>query len=81
MKSEKMPSKEGRRAKVADRLEDKRFILSLDAESEKRLATLQEVVADLKKKYPEIIGLSLYGSLVKGYADRTSDIDGYLLYD
>lgn len=62
-------------------LEKNRFLLSNNPELQKRLKKLQEAVAELKKDFPEIVSLNLFGSMVKGYANETSDIDGYLMVD
>ncbi len=59
-------------------LEVKRFILSRNPEVQERLRVLREVFKELQGKYPEIISLSLYGSLTKGYATEDSDIDAFL---
>ena len=62
-------------------LDRKRFLLSASPEWKDRIRKLQDIVYELKKEYPEIISLSLYGSLTKGYANEESDIDAYLNID
>lgn len=76
-------SKEERRevASATGWAERKRFLLSSNPEIKKRLAGLKEIVRDLQNRYPEFISLSLYGSLVKGYATPKSDIDAALFID
>ncbi|MBP9816482.1 MAG: nucleotidyltransferase domain-containing protein [Candidatus Pacebacteria bacterium] len=46
-----------------------------------RLANFRRVFENLQKEHPELIGVTLYGSQTKGYADENSDIDGYVVMD
>lgn len=62
-------------------VERKRFLFSSHPELKERLAGLQEIVRDFQKQYPELISLSIYGSLIKGYATPESDIDGVIILD
>ena len=77
------PEKEMRRKKFGDSvdLEQKRFLLPTNPEAKALLDKLREAVNFLKENHQEVIGFSLHGSLVKGYATEKSDIDGYLLID
>jgi len=59
-------------------LERKRFLLSRNPELKERLEILQVLVYEMQKEHPEIISLSLFGSLTKGYATPESDYDGYI---
>lgn len=72
-----------RRLQIAkeDKLEEKRFVLSGNPELQRRLRKISETVTELKKDYPEIVSLNLFGSMVKGYANQNSDIDGYINID
>lgn len=60
---------------------DKRFVLSEEDFSEKHLTAVKEEVDEIKEKYPEVLSLCLFGSMVKGTAHEDSDIDGYLFID
>jgi predicted nucleotidyltransferase len=44
------------------------------------IKTLRELQTELEK-FPEFVGLSLYGSTMKGYSEEESDIDFAILYD
>lgn len=59
-------------------LEKKRFVLSPDPELLKRLRSLHEALKKAKKYNPEIISIGLFGSMTKGYATESSDIDAVL---
>ena len=76
-------SKEDRRELISGNpaLERKRFFLSRNPEIKKRIAGLKEVLKDAKERFPEIIGFSVYGSLIKGYAEKSSDIDLKVFFD
>ncbi|MEK9160587.1 MAG: hypothetical protein AAB440_00930 [Patescibacteria group bacterium] len=63
------------------RLERQRFVLSRVPELRERIFRLQKVFMDLQKEHSELVGLSLYGSHTKGYADFVSDIDGVVFID
>ncbi len=60
---------------------EKRFVLSKEDFSKKRLGVLKEEVDALKEKYPEVLSFCVYGSMVKGTAHERSDIDGWLFVD
>jgi predicted nucleotidyltransferase len=62
-------------------LERKRFLLSNSPEIKKRLHKIQEIIYEMKEKYPEIISACIFGSMTKGYANKESDIDMYLILD
>lgn len=59
----------------------KRFVLSKEQFSRERLNAVKEEVDELQRKYPEVLSLCLFGSMVKGTAHEGSDIDGYLYID
>src|SRR3989339_215348 len=69
------PEKEMRRKKFGDSvdLEQKRFLLPTNPEAKALLDKLREAVNFLKENHQEVIGFSLHGSLVKGYATEKSD--------
>lgn len=77
--------KEERRKRIAEiapeTLETKRFFLSRNPELKKRVQELHKVVDALKEKYPEIISLNIFGSLIKGYANEQSDLDAFVFID
>lgn len=60
---------------------DKRFVLSKEEFSKQRLDAVKQEVDALRQKYPEVLSLCLFGSMVKGTAHEGSDIDGYLFID
>ena len=72
-----------RRELVADpgELDFRRFLLSSDPKLREKIKTLRNTVEGLRTKYPEIIGMTLFGSHTKGYPDSQSDIDGYIYLD
>lgn len=76
-------SQEKRVYKIEDsgELELKRSLLSSDPELRERIKALREVVEGLRTKYPEIIGITLFGSHTKGYANEKSDIDACIYLD
>lgn len=76
-------SKKLRKELVSDpgELDFKRFLLSSDPKIREKLKALRNVVNGLSTKYPEIIGLTLFGSQVKGYANNESDIDASIYLD
>lgn len=58
------------------------FIMMFFNEDDKNLILkLNDIIADLRNKYPNLIGLSVLGSLSKGYWTSTSDIDWGLIVD
>lgn len=58
------------------------FIMMFFNEDDKNLILkLNDIIADLRNKYPNLIGLSVLGSLSKGYWTNTSDIDWGLIVD
>jgi len=59
----------------------KRFVLSKEDFSKERLTAIKTVVEEIKEKYPEILSLCMFGSMVKGTAHEGSDIDAYLYID
>lgn len=62
-------------------LDFKRFLLSSEPKLREKLKALRDVVNKLCIKYPEVIGVTYYGSQVKGYADAQSDIDACIFID
>jgi hypothetical protein len=57
-------------------LQNKRHLLSQNPEARVRLDKLDEAYHKAKKEYPAFVGLTLFGSQVKGYATGESDFDG-----
>lgn len=60
------------------------FMMELSAnplEYENPLLKLYDIVVNLREKYPNLVGLSVLGSLSKGYWNITSDIDWGLIVD
>ncbi|MBP7006087.1 nucleotidyltransferase domain-containing protein [Patescibacteria group bacterium] len=59
----------------------KRFEVQPDRFVHERLDAVQSGVEEIKGGDPSVLGLTLYGSMVKGKAHEDSDIDGYLYLD
>lgn len=59
----------------------KRFTLSSEWHAEEKIEALKQAVAELRAEHPECVGVSLFGSLVKGTAKPESDIDALVLVD
>lgn len=59
----------------------KRFELSFNPEVRARLEQLKVQYKILKSKYPEFVGLTVYGSHTKGYATSKSDFDGHVFVE
>lgn len=60
---------------------NKRFVLSKEDFSNERLTAVKEEVEEIKEKYPEVLSLCMFGSMVKGTAHEGSDVDAYLYID
>lgn len=60
-------------------LSDKKDIDNKTGESP--VFKLGEIISSLLREYPQLIGLSVLGSLSKGYWDPSSDIDWGLIYE
>jgi len=58
-----------------------RFSLSEDPIIKDRLAGVKRAVERMKHDCPEVLSFCLFGSMVKGTADKDSDVDGYLFVD
>ncbi|MBI4652928.1 nucleotidyltransferase domain-containing protein [Candidatus Kuenenbacteria bacterium] len=58
---------------------EKRFSFSPEEPERKKRTGIQKAIEVLQKKYPEILGMTLFGSLAKGTDNKFSnDIDGYV---
>ncbi len=83
--SEPLPKFKNRRIAWADKsgiLNEKRFALSRNPETRKRLKILRKVYSELKQKYGDkIVAMTIGGSHTKGYAEKGSDFDGMLFID
>ena len=73
--------KADRRREAAPALEGRRAKLSEDPRVQEIVKDLRLVVDEIKFQHPEVMGFGMFGSLVKGYAKPTSDIDGFLYID
>lgn len=62
-------------------LDFRRILLSSDPRLREKLKTLGNVVEKLRIKFPEIIGVTIHGSHVKGYSNSESDIDATIFID
>lgn len=57
-------------------LDTHRFSLTTDPHLREKIKILREVFRKLHASYPEIMGFTLFGSIIKGYAiNKDSDID------
>ncbi|MFA5987427.1 MAG: nucleotidyltransferase domain-containing protein [Candidatus Paceibacterota bacterium] len=60
---------------------EKRFQLQNEGFAKDRVEALHQSVYELKREHPEIISLTLFGSLVRGKSRTESDIDGVMYVD
>jgi hypothetical protein len=76
-------SKEARRDIVLEEgaIGRRRFLMPKNPELRKNLKDLEIAYGTYSKDKPELIGMTLKGSYVKGYAGVKSDIDGYIFID
>jgi len=76
-------SKDERRdmALTSGMLDERRFLIPPNPKIRQRLDTLREIAGEFRSIYPEVISLGLFGSVTKGYATPTSDLDAYLYVD
>lgn len=76
------PSKMTREEKYAiEEAQTKRFVLSHEQFAKDRIEGVRSSVDHLQQEHPEILGLTLYGSTVKGTSTEASDIDGFVFVD
>ena len=59
----------------------KRFVLPREERLKARLDSLKESLDSLQVSHPEIVGMTLYGSMVTGSATESSDIDGFVFLE
>lgn len=90
MKAEQVAEDEQRIEKVRQELQEltdqnkdvsKRFTLSKEGFAVDRLEAIKNTIGEIKSSHPEVLSLTAYGSMVKGTARESSDIDGYLFVD
>lgn len=62
-------------------IESKRFPLSRSPLSQERLAAVRHAYEHVHHEHPEVLSLTLFGSLVKGATKETSDIDANIYID
>lgn len=61
---------------------ERRFTLATETTARTRLDNFRDKVKDFQKKNPEVLGATVYGSMIKGeQAKETSDIDAFLYVD
>ncbi|MFA6274189.1 MAG: hypothetical protein WC662_03435 [Candidatus Paceibacterota bacterium] len=61
---------------------EKRFALPINESAKNRLNDFRVAVKEYQKEHPEILGATIYGSMIKGnQAKETSDIDSFLYID
>ncbi len=58
-----------------------RFEISKEEAIAARIHAVQEGVRNLQTMYPEVVSFAAFGSMVKGNADKDSDIDGRVFVD
>jgi predicted nucleotidyltransferase len=59
----------------------KRFKLSPEEFAVERARGIHEAVHELQRSHPEILGMTLFGSLTKGLSRPDSDVDGFIYVD
>lgn len=59
----------------------KRFTLPKEKHIKTRLHATREALSELQDTHPEVVGMTLYGSMVSGRAKETSDIDGFVFLE
>ncbi len=70
-----------RRQNAARDLEGRRGMTSADPAVREITKDVRAVVEGMKKDFPDVVGIGLFGSLVKGYAHPSSDVDAFLFMD
>lgn len=61
--------------------ERKRFAINPQEFSQERLRIIRETFDQLQRQYPDVLSLSIYGSMSKGYATPDSDVDVIIYLD
>ncbi|NTV22557.1 MAG: hypothetical protein HGB03_03275 [Candidatus Yonathbacteria bacterium] len=65
-----------------EKIKEKRFELPIQDEAKARLDTFRATIKDLQKENPEVLGATIYGSMIKGKQARSeSDVDSFLYVD
>lgn len=59
----------------------KRFTLSKEEFAVDRVEAIKNTMDEIKSEHPEVLSMTLFGSMVRGDAKEASDIDGYLFVD
>lgn len=62
-------------------IDRRRFLLSADPETREKLLRFKDIAKTVHQRYPEMIGVTIFGSQVKGYANNRSDLDAYFIID
>lgn len=70
-----------RRQNAARDLEGRRGMASADPAVREITRDVRAVVEEMKRDFPDVVGIGLFGSLVKGYAHPSSDVDAFLFMD
>lgn len=60
---------------------EKRFSLSRENFAQERIDAVKNAVDKIKQERPEVLSLTLYGSMVRDTPKQESDIDGWLFVD
>ena len=66
---------------LSDKLQEKRYVISKEENARKKFEVFREIFWRVEKEHPEIIGATLFGSMVKGTAGLNSDIDAFIFVD
>lgn len=76
-------SKDGRRVLAAARagFAEKRFMPSSKEAFHDYVRMLRGAVKELQKSFPEVVTMTVFGSQMKGYESKDSDVDVYLIVD
>jgi hypothetical protein len=70
-----------RRKNALQDLDGRRGMISADPAVREITKDVRAVVEAMKKDYSDVVGIGLFGSLVKGYAHPSSDVDAFLFMD
>lgn len=62
-------------------IELRRFLFSSDPSIREKLHNLRNVIKKVNAEYCEVLGGVVFGSHVKGYAFKNSDLDAYIMID
>ena len=63
-------------------IKERRFNPAIESTAKTRLDSFRHGIKDFQKDHPEVLGATIYGSMIKGdQAKETSDVDAFLYID